>query len=1313
METELGITSEQFQPESIARPSDPDQALQAGIVARPDVAIGDLPLVTEAERRQLLIEWNRPDDPPPPNVCVHELFEQIVERHSDAPALVFEGRQLTYREVNRVANRIARRLIEAGVGPDRLVAVCQPRSLMQICGLLGILKAGGAYLPLDPQLPELRLRQLLADACPVVALVDVDSQHRLSQAGVPTICLDDQILSDREPFEANPRVDMSCLSLAYVIYTSGSTGIPKGVEIPHQGVTRLVRGNDYADFDSSLPVAHLAPLSFDASTFEIWGPLLNGGLCVLVPEGAPDLARLETCLITNNVRTLWLTASLFNMIVDERPQTLRGIRQLLTGGEALSVPHVRRAFSVLPEGIRLINGYGPTENTTFSCCHEIVQVPAENAASIPIGKPIRQTHAYVLDDRRQLVPIGVAGELLLGGAGLARGYLNRPELTAEKFVVDPFSDQPGGRLYRTGDLVRWRADGNLEFLGRMDHQVKLRGFRIELGEIEATLARYPGVKQAVVVLREDRPGDKRLVAYVVIESAAASFNTAELRGHVLRALPEYMVPSAFVVLNALPLNPNGKIDRKALPAPEVEAVESGDALVAPSTPVEELLAEIWEKVLGRERVGIHDNFFELGGHSLLAIKLIVRLRDAFGVDLPVRALFDAPTVARLAAAIAEYRADRASIELPPLVPILRDGPLPLSFAQQRLWFLEQLEGELTAYNISDALRLRGELDVDALRQALQEVVRRHEPLRTVFISPEGQPMAVVLPPGDLELPLIDLESLAAEEHEAAIAERRREFARRPFDLSRDQMLRGMLLRLSGREHLLLVCLHHIASDGQSQELLWRELGVLYGAFVRGEPSPLATLPIQYVDYAVWQRQTLQGARLEQLTEYWRGQLAGVSVLELPTDFPRSAEPTYRGAELEFVLGADLVGQLEALSRDAGVTLHMTLLAAFQVLLSRYSGQVDIAVGVPIAGRNHSALERQIGFFVNTLVLRSDLSGNPTVRELLERVRGVSLGAYDHQALPFEKLVEELQPERHRNRNPLVQVLFQLLDFGDRSLELAGLDVIRQPGDGSQVRFDFEVYLWRHPDGLHGTIMYSTDLFRPETIVRLAGHFQVLLAGMVAHPDRPIGNLPLLTEAELRRVVVEWNQTESDLSLDGCVHELFEEQAERTPDAVAAVFHEQALNYRDLNRRANQLAHHLIGLGVGPEVLVGLCVERSLEMLVGVLGILKAGGAYVPLDPTLPDERLTFLLEDTRASLVLTQQSLNERPWLQAVRRFCLDSEVLPAELDGNANPKQNRSTEQLAYVLYTSGSTGRPKGVAMPHGPLVNLVRWQRDNLPL
>ncbi len=1292
-----------FDESTIARFIGHWQTLLESAIAHPHERLSRLHLLTQAEQHQLLVEWNDSGTDYPKNACLHHLFEAQAERTPDAEAVAYENQALTYRGLNERANRLARFLAKHGAGPDVLVGVCMERSLEMVLALYGIAKAGAAYVPIDPDYPPDRHSFMIRDAGIALILTQEALRTKLQPMAPRRICLDtewpDIEMESGETFESGVTAD----NLAYVIYTSGSTGAPKGAMNTHRGiVNRLLWMQDAYKLLSDDTVLQKTPFTFDVSVWEFFWPLLTGArLVVAQPGGHRDSRYLADIIAKQHVTTLHFVPSMLRIFLEEsKAEACRSLRRVICSGEALALNLQEAFFSCLP-GVELHNLYGPTEAsvdvTSWACA------PDAGLQFVPIGRPISNTKIYILDSHLKPVPIGAAGELHIGGIGLARGYLNRPDLTAEKFIPDPFSGEPGARLYKTGDLARYRSDGNIEFLGRMDHQVKIRGFRIELGEIEAVLGLHPAIRQAVVVSREDETGDSRLAAYVLPKEDAGPAPTAgDLRRFLQQKLPEHMIPSAFVFLDQMPLTPNGKVNRKALPAPDRTRPDGDFGYAAPRTPTEEMLTAIWAGLLGLERVGIHDNFFELGGHSLLATQAASQVRRIFHAEIPLRFLFESPTVADLAALL--QSSTQLKTGLPPLRPVNIPENPPLSFSQQRLWFLDRWEAGSSLYNVPRILRICGPLNRNALSRSLNEIVGRHQALRTTFIEDHGQPVQRIASDASIDLPVTGLEHLPPGDRDPEA--RRLAFAEaaKPFDLARGPLFRAALFRLADSEHILVLTMHHIVTDAWSMGVFFRELGILYQAFSSELPSPLPDLPIQYPDFAFWQRQCLQGEILNREILHWKKRLDGLAPLDLPTDRPRPPVLSYRGARMDFTLPPQLLLDLKTLSRQQGVTLFMLLLAAFQTLLHRYTGQQDIATGSVIANRNQSEIENLIGFFVNTLVLRTGFDRNPTFRQLLLRVREVALEAFAHQDLPYEKIVEELRPERDPGRNPLFQVMFVLQNAPDPPPVLAGLRLEAIPEATHTAKFDLTLFLTEVDAQLHGSFEYNTDLFDPSTVERMAGHLQTLLHGIVANPDQLLSDLPILTPAERHRLLAEWNDTGSDYPRDACIHHLFEAQTQRTPDAIAAVFQDQKLTYRELNTRANQLARYLRSRGVGPDVPVGISMERSLDMPVGLLAILKAGGAYVPLDPDYPGERLAFMARDTAIRFLLTQSRLSAKLAAAIPDLLCLDDADAKLAAESDRNLPSTVRPDNLAYVIYTSGSTGVPKGVAIPHRGVVRLV---------
>ena len=1267
--------------------------LLRGIVANPRQRLGELPLLDAPERRQTLSEWNPAQREYAVQGTLQQRFEEQARQRPQAVALILDEQRLSYGELNARANRLAHCLIARGVGADVPVGLALERSLDMLVGLLAILKAGGAYLPLDPAAPEERLAHILDDSGVRLLLTQGHLLERLPrQAGVEVLAIDGLVLDGYA--ESDPLPTLSADNLAYVIYTSGSTGKPKGTLLTHRNALRLFSATEaWFGFDERDVWTLFHSYAFDFSVWEIFGALLYGGRLVIVPQwvsrSPEDFYRL---LCREGVTVLNQTPSAFKQLMAvacsaDMATQQPALRYVIFGGEALDLQSLRPWFQRFGDRQpQLVNMYGITETTVHVTYRPVSEADLEGGLVSPIGGTIPDLSWYILDRDLNPVPRGAVGELYIGRAGLARGYLRRPGLSATRFVPNPFPGGAGERLYRTGDLARFQADGNIEYIGRIDHQVKVRGFRIELGEIEAALAGLAGVRDAVV-LAHDGVGGTQLVGYVVADSAEDAERLREsLRESLKRHLPDYMVPAHLMLLERMPLTVNGKLDRQALPQPDASL--SQQAYRAPGSELEQRIAAIWSEILGVERIGLDDNFFELGGHSLLATRVISRVRQEQQLDASLKALFERPVLEAFAQGL-ERTTDAVST-----IPLAdRQQPLALSFAQERQWFLWQLEPESAAYHIPSALRLRGRLDVDALQRSFDSLVARHETLRTRFRLKGGRSYQQVQPAVSVS---IEREQFGEE----GLIERIQAIVVQPFDLERGPLLRVNLLQLAEDDHVLVLVQHHIVSDGWSMQVMVEELVQLYAGYSQGLDVVLPALPIQYADYALWQRSWMEAGEKERQLAYWTGLLGGEQpVLELPFDRPRPARQSHRGAQLGFELPRELVEAVRALAQREGASSFMLLLASFQALLYRYSGQADIRVGVPIANRNRVETERLIGFFVNTQVLKADLDGRMGFDELLAQARQRALEAQAHQDLPFEQLVEALQPERNASHNPLFQVLFNHQSEIRSVTPEVQLEDLRLEGlawDGQTAQFDLTLDVQEDENGIWASFDYATDLFDASTVERLAGHWRNLLRGIVANPRQRLGELPLLDAPERRQTLSEWNPAQREYAVQGTLQQRFEEQARQRPQAVALILDEQRLSYGELNARANRLAHCLIARGVGADVPVGLALERSLDMLVGLLAILKAGGAYLPLDPAAPEERLAHILDDSGVRLLLTQGHLLERlPRQAGVEVLAIDGLVL----DGYAesDPLPTLSADNLAYVIYTSGSTGKPKGTLLTH----------------
>ena len=1281
--------------------------LLKALLAHPRQPVRQIPFLTDIERQQQLVDWNATAAAYSKEQSLPQLFEAQVAERPDVVAVVCGDEQVTYAQLNTRANQLAHYLRRHGVGPEVRVGVCLERGLDLIVSLLAILKAGGAYVPLDPSAPKERLAYLIADAG--VGLVVTQDAHGEQVADTPVSVITFEALpAGFNHAPSTPLAEVgSSEQLAYIMYTSGSTGQPKGILISQRSVVRLVKGTNYLQVGPRDRVGHLANVAFDASTFEVWGSLLNGAAVVVFSQD--EVLSPQACatqLHEQGITAMFLTTALFNQLARDLPTAFSSVETVLFGGELVDQQIVAAVWQAGPPSW-LGHVYGPTESTTFATWHPVAACDLE-AGTVPIGKPISNTQVYVLDHQQELVPVGVYGELSVGGDGLAWGYLKQPALTAERFVPHPWSAEPGARLYRTGDLVRYRREGAIEFQGRRDSQVKLRGYRIELEEIEAALREQSQVQETVVLCREDTPGDKQVVAYVT--KAQETMDVSDLRGMLQGRLPGYMVPSAFVILEQLPLTPNGKVDKRALPVPEGADRTQDMTYVAPRTTLEELLAAIWQEVLGLEQVGIHDDFFALGGHSLLATQVVSRVWAQLRIEVKLATFFEGPTVAGLAGSIERARSKSRT---PSLVPCSRERSLPLSYAQQRLWFLHQMEPDSAGYNSPLAVRLSGLLDLTALQQSLQALVERHESLRTAFAVVEGEATQAIATALTVSLHQEDLRGVPEAAREAAAQALVRTEVAQPFDLATGPVIRARLVQLTDNEHVFVLTLHHIVSDGWSLGVLCRELETCYNAFIEGEAPSLPALPIQYADYAVWQRAWLQGEVLEEQLGYWRRQLADLAPLALPTDQLRPPVQTYGAARQVIPLPTDLYQTLLTFSQQQGVTLSITMLAAFNVLLARYTGQSEIVVGSPIANRTRQEIEGLIGFFVNSLVLRTDVSGDPKFGELVARVKEVSLGAYDHQDLPFERIVEELQPERDPSRNPLFQVMFAVQNAKYEELRLPGLTIKPFQREGMTTRVDLECHVWERREALTVSLAYNTDLFEATTIEQFGRHYQCVLEEVVRDSGQRLSQIALLDEGERQQQLIDWNATAAAYPKEQSLPQLFEAQVAERPEAVAVVCGDEQVTYAQLNQRTNQLAHYLRRHGVGPEVRVGVCLERGVDLVVSLLAILKAGGAYVPLDPAAPTARLAYLLQDAAVGVVLTGTTAGQALPARAepVVEFDDLATVLAQEPVTPVPIAVPSGT--LAYIMYTSGSTGQPKGVQVAHRNVGNLVQWHQETFEL
>jgi len=1233
---------------------------------------------------------------------VQRLFDRIAENTPEQVAISCGDTRITYGELKRRTDKLSHLLLSGGAKKDTIVAILLDSKVDAITSIIAVLKAGAVFVPFDPLLPELRLETMVREVAPDLFISESNLVSRLNGfAQGKVLSLDkyrrlDQLALD-DVLAAKAAAPAAPDDFCYIYFTSGSTGRPKSIAGRLKGIEHFIRWQiESLRIGKDDRVSQLLPLSFDGSLRDIFVPLCAGGT-ICVPEYnelVTDAKELVSWLEREAISVIHCVPTLFRALLNEElhAEQFGALRYVLLAGEALLPADVGRWKAVFGERVKLINLYGTSETTMAKFIYE-VQPGDEKRWSVPVGKPMPGARALIVDEEGRICPTGIIGEIYISTPYRSHGYYKQPELTAEVFIKNPFSNDPNDIVYKTGDLGRLLDDGNVELLGRKDQQVKIRGVRVELEELNSVVRGFAGVKEVAVIDRKDTIGGNFLCAYVV---GNGELKLDALRLYLQERLPSAMVPSAFVVMEKLPRTLSGKIDRRALP--QLQERTGRGEYVAPRTATEQLVAEIWANLLGLPKISLHDNFFELGGHSLLATRVMVRVRKSTGVELPLRALFENPTVAKLATHI-DSSAPESAASLPPIVPVSRDRELPLSFSQQRLWFLEQLKPGDPLYHSFQAILIAGPLDVRVLELSLNEIIRRHEVLHTVFDTVGGRPVQRVEPFTPMSLRSMNLSDVPQEERGSTLKQLADAERQHPFDLSRGPLIRALIVVLGEQEHALLLTLHHSISDGWSMGILSREMQALYDAFASGAPMPLPALPIQYADFSVWQREHLQGDVLDEQLSYWRAQLTNVSsVLELPSDRRRPDIASFRGGRVTFELKKELTQQLKTLSQREGVTLFMVLLAALDALLYRYSGQTDIAVGTAIANRNRDETEGLIGFFVNMLVMRTDMKGNPTFLDLLKRVKQMTLAAYQHQDVPFEQIIEMLQPQRSLNRTPLYQIEFTLQNAPLEPLEVRGLRFTLLDEQEVSSETDLNLIMTESESGLAGDVVYATDLFDATTIERMMSHFRNLLEEIVKAPEQRILELPLTSGSEIQVLLTRWGVT--DMNANKLVHQLFEEQVARTPEALAVVFNDRKFTYAELNQRANQLARYLKRHHAKPETLVAVHLEQSYELIVALLAVLKAGAAFVPLDPSYPPETLAFMLEDAKAPILLTQEALGGALPGSGAKVISLDVSAAEIAQEGVYDPSATAGGDTLAYAIYTSGSTGQSNGVLITHDAL-------------
>ncbi len=1235
-------------------------------------------------------------------------FKKVVESYKNNTAVIGNGEKITYGELDTISDFIATNLISMGVEPEDKIILYVDKSTKMIAAMLGILKAGAAFVPVDPVTPAGRVQYIINDSNARLVITNEKYAGNLEELEIEYVSLEKIAGPLNDVIALTDKINLEPEYLAYVIYTSGSTGKPKGTLLQHLGVVNLAKSlSAFYEIEHESNLLQFASINFDASIYEIFGALLNGAKLTLFeksnlknPEDLLDeFEKLEITFVT-------LPPSLLSVM---NVKKVNHLKTILSAGEACPVDVGLRWSKFY----HFFNGYGPTEATVGTTIEKFDGV--KKYLTVPIGNAVPNIKVYVLDKYLNKTPVGVTGELHISGINLARGYLGKPGLTAEKFIPDPYSGIPGARMYKTGDLVKIHENGKIEFIGRIDNQVKLRGFRIELGEIENVLVEHPDIDVAAVVVKESPNKDKMLAAFVQLNDKD-NFNKTKIFEYLKNKLPDYMIPATLTVLDEMPITINGKIDRKKLRGLETEELDKAE-YVAPESPTQILLANIWKELTGANEVGLNDNFFNLGGHSILATQAVSRIREAFGVEVSLKDFFEMKNLGELARFIEDHSQSISKEIQNPVEKIKRDGVLPLSFSQQRLWFLNQFAPEGSSYNIPAILELEGELNPDALNYAVNKMIERHEVLRSSFHSVNGKPQVKIDDKFEYKIEILDLSN--DDNKEEKTKEILNEIIRMPFDLSKLPLFNIKLIKTKPDTHICAIVMHHIISDGWSIGVIVNEISELYKSFITSEEPELEELKIQYVDYAAWQKNILTGETLEKEIEYWKNELNGASfVLEIPTDKPRPQVQTFNGSLVNFNLSEELSNKIEKISSQLNITPYMFLLGAFEILLSKYSRQSEFIIGTPIANRTKLETEKLIGFFVNTLAIRATVNKNMTVQELMKTVRAKMLSAYSHQSLPFEKLVEVIQPERDTSRSPLFQVAFVFQNAPASAIELPGLKVKQYEIEGVTANYDVTLYMQKKTGVFAGTFEYNTDLFYKETIEKIIKEFSNLLEKLTGDTKEKIKNISLVAKDDLEKLIYDFNKSGHEYEDDKCAHQKFEELVRTKPKAIALTFTEveeklaltEQLTYEEVNKRANQLARVLRKNGVTTDIIVGISLPRSFEMVISMLAILKAGGAFLPIDPTYPADRIKHMIEDSGMKILISTEKISRNYKFYNGKIINLDSEKDLISAEENTDLENITYPENLAYIIYTSGSTGLPKGTMLSHKGLLNLSLAQRDS---